>query len=122
MSRAPVSCPSAVLRRPATAFPPPETWLQGLRAELGELGEGSHEGPATPGVWGGLGTCWAEKDQPFPGCSEVLREHWLLSGGHKLALSRFRSKANPTETEPFSLQGGGPVALAIGRVFLLFFV
>lgn len=115
--RAPVSCASAVLGRPATAFPSPQGQSRGplCRAgRAGQAGEGNQEGPAgfslltAQGMlWGGLATCWLCWEGPalLGMCSYGHRAPHLF-GNINWPLSRFRSKTSLAETEPFSLRGG----------------
>lgn len=91
--------------------------LRGARRVPGRL-------PAPPArhQWCGFGPYWAEKDQPFPRCSEMLVENWLLSGGvTNWPLSQYGRKTSPAETEPFCFRGGelgqrGTMALATEQV------
>lgn len=45
-----------------------------------------------------------EKDQPFPGGSVILPEHWLLSGDHKLATVTIQKQDQPRRWNPLPLR------------------
>lgn len=74
-----------------------QSWANWYKGSQEGTCKAFHSSGTTPGVvcltLGRVG--WADKDQPFPGCSEVLTERWRLSGGHRLASVMIRKQDEP---------------------------